>query len=175
MTDSKVQIAHVVVDGMLGIGLMILIALVPSFAAVGIGLLGTLIGARATTAKSSKVGELAPASAGGAMAMLLVIGTMLGRAKGAAAVVAFAGLAAVGIASCTQTQRAGVIRVAGSECVMIQDPMGRALCVGAEELAILINEIAARKASTTGGTAIASTSSSATTAASATSAASAQP
>lgn len=164
--DWRVQLGQHLVDAVIAIGVLILIALKPDFTGIGVAILGPIVGARAAASKAGKPGDpsqLAPV-VGGAVALVAFAGALFARSRGVAVML----LALVGFgfgsAACTRAQRGAAIVVAGDECVLIQDPMGRALCVGAEQIAILINDIAARKAAA-GETAVASAASTTTTSA----------
>ena len=150
-TDWKVQIAHVAADVVIVIVVACLMAARVLGSELGIAILGPLVGARLSVAGIGKRGAAAPA--GGAVALLGIVaaaGLALARSRAGVAVLTLAGLAlASSIAACgtTRAQRAGVIELAGGQCVLVTDPAGRAACVLADEIAAVLNQIVAARAS----------------------------
>lgn len=109
-SDWRVQVATVVVDGLIVIGVLLLLALHALDTTIGVALLGPLIGARAAVHKQnaraldSGTPALASGSAGGAVALAIAVGSIVGlgwlRSKGHAIVLLLlvGGLLSAGVA-----------------------------------------------------------------------------
>jgi hypothetical protein len=91
-SDWRVQVATVIVDGLIVLGVCVLLGLHVLDATIGVALLGPLIGARAAVHKSKAAAQgqegssaVAVGNAGGAVALVLGVGAALGmlaRARG---------------------------------------------------------------------------------------------
>jgi hypothetical protein len=108
--DWRVQIATIIVDGLIVLGVFVMLGLHVLDTTIGVALLSTLIGARVTALKPRlPEGAVSAVSnnAGGALALLLVIGTGLVhllRARGPAALVVLV-LGGASIAACASSAR----------------------------------------------------------------------
>lgn len=149
-TDWRVQLGQHAIDGLIAVGVLVLMALRPDFVSIGVALLGPLVGARAAALKGSSSSAV-PAPVGGAVALVVAGGAMLAamglRARGVAVMALLALGTVLATGACTATQRAQVLTIGANDCVLISDPVGRAMCVTADELLLLINQLTASSSS----------------------------
>lgn len=141
MSDWRVSISQHAVDAVIAIALIVVMVVRPELSSVAIALLGPLVGARAA-AGSKKASDASPGVAtavGGVAALVLAGAQLVGRAKGVAAFAVLGLALAASQASCAATDRSLILRVAGRQCVAIEDPAGRAICIGVAELLELVN------------------------------------
>ncbi len=170
--DWRVSVAHVAFDAIVACAILVLVALKVLPTEIGIALVGPMLGARAAMVQQQRTAAASGVPAvqsSAALALLVGVGLVLRAwARGRGAAVAFVGLVLgatlAGPIACSQATRREALTVAGTECVLIQDPIGRAVCVGVDEIGILVNEIA-RRGATAGETSVASRGTTATTSA----------